>query len=77
MMANRIKEIFMPIIKFMYNIIISFLQWFLIETLKCGPIPKHVSFIIDGNRRWARNHNMETFNGHEFGVGAIDRVIIL
>lgn len=31
-------------------------------------IPNHVAFIIDGNRRWARSHNLPTRKGHEAGL---------
>lgn len=28
-------------------------------------VPKHVAFILDGNRRWAKLHGLEVFKGHE------------
>lgn len=30
-------------------------------------IPEHVGVIIDGNRRWARNHGLKPWEGHKFG----------
>lgn len=30
-------------------------------------IPKHVGIIMDGNRRWARERNLASFDGHEKG----------
>lgn len=30
-------------------------------------IPAHVGVIIDGNRRWARERNLSTMDGHTFG----------
>lgn len=42
-------------------------QNLLIYALKMGPVPKHVSFIMDGNRRYARNQNMPLKEGHEAG----------
>jgi len=27
----------------------------------------HIAIIVDGNRRWARNHNLPTFEGHKKG----------
>ena len=30
-------------------------QNFGIQILKCGPLPKHIAFICDGNRRYARD----------------------
>lgn len=32
------------------------------------PLPRHVGFIIDGNRRWARDHNLPTLEGHKRGA---------
>ncbi|KAK3709677.1 cis-prenyltransferase [Vermiconidia calcicola] len=47
----------------------------LIGSLKCGPIPKHIAFIMDGNRRWARTHHLETVEGHHMGFEALARVL--
>lgn len=33
--------------------------------------PKHVAIIMDGNRRWAREHKMEAFKGHEYVANKI------
>jgi undecaprenyl diphosphate synthase len=37
------------------------------RALRCGPIPDHVAFIMDGNRRWAERRNLQRHAGHEFG----------
>lgn len=29
-------------------------------------IPKHIALIMDGNRRWARQHKMEVIQGHDY-----------
>lgn len=31
-------------------------------------IPKHIAIIPDGNRRWAKEHNLPTFEGHRRGA---------
>ncbi len=31
-------------------------------------MPKHVAFIMDGNRRWAKAHNLPTLEGHRRGL---------
>ena len=38
-------------------------------------LPKHLAFICDGNRRWARNRGIPTLLGHREGVEAIKRVV--
>lgn len=47
----------------------------LIGALKQGPIPQHVSFEMDGNRRYARNRRMETIEGHHHGFEALARIM--
>lgn len=46
----------------------------LIGALRQGPIPQHVAFEMDGNRRYARTHRMETVEGHHRGFEALARV---
>ena len=38
-------------------------------------MPKHIAFICDGNRRWARSRALPTLLGHKEGVEAIKRVV--
>lgn len=33
-----------------------------------GPLPDHLAIIMDGNRRWARRHDVSTVEGHREGV---------
>lgn len=33
--------------------------------------PKHIGFILDGNRRWARANNLPTLEGHRRGYGIL------
>ena len=37
-------------------------------------IPKHVGYIIDGNRRWAKKHGIPTYEGHLAGYNALKEV---
>ncbi|KAH8892035.1 Undecaprenyl diphosphate synthase [Thozetella sp. PMI_491] len=47
----------------------------LIGALSQGPIPRHVAFEMDGNRRYARSHKIETVEGHSMGFEALARVL--
>lgn len=38
-------------------------------------IPKHVGYILDGNRRWAKKHGLPTYEGHLAGYNALKEVI--
>ena len=50
------------------------LRELLIGALKQGPVPNHVAFVMDGNRRFARSHRIETVEGHNLGFEALARV---
>jgi len=39
-------------------------------------IPKHVGFIVDGNRRWAKTHGLPGYEGHLAGYNALKEVAI-
>ncbi|GAA5961261.1 hypothetical protein JCM3765_002888 [Sporobolomyces pararoseus] len=64
----------------------SFLSWIptplhpllrtlLIHSLRLAPRPKHVAFIMDGNRRSARLRSLPVRVGHEEGFEALKRVL--
>ena len=46
----------------------------LIGAMRQGPIPQHVAFVMDGNRRFAKNHKIEKVEGHNLGFEALARV---
>jgi hypothetical protein len=50
------------------------LRELLIGALSQGPVPQHVAFEMDGNRRYAKNHKIETIEGHHLGFEALARV---
>ena len=53
---------------------INQLRELLIGALRQGPIPQHVAFVMDGNRRYARSHKIETVEGHNLGFESLARV---
>ena len=38
-------------------------------------VPRHVGYILDGNRRWAKQHGLPTYEGHLAGYNAMQEVI--
>ncbi|XP_054272030.1 dehydrodolichyl diphosphate synthase complex subunit DHDDS-like [Macrosteles quadrilineatus] len=46
---------------------LTWAQLFCVRVLKCGVIPKHVAFIMDGNRRYAKQTNVKKLDGHSKG----------
>lgn len=61
--------------KYTGNWLISSLGGFarkcLFGILSVGPIPDHIAFIMDGNRRYAKKYNLEVGVGHKLGFTAL------
>ena len=72
MHLSRLRRWFLasPPIEFAINN----LKELLVGALRQGPIPQHVAFVMDGNRRFARSHGIETVEGHNLGFEALARV---
>lgn len=49
----------------------SFARKCLVGILSVGPIPNHIAFIMDGNRRYAKKNNLEGGAGHKLGFTAL------
>ena len=49
----------------------SFLRKFLFKVLSVGPIPRHIAFIMDGNRRYAKKTNSAEGAGHRAGHSSL------
>ncbi|KAK2966850.1 hypothetical protein RJ640_027809 [Escallonia rubra] len=50
---------------------LTILRRFLFRILAVGPIPNHIAFIMDGNRRYAKKQNLEQGAGHKAGFPAL------
>jgi undecaprenyl diphosphate synthase len=37
-------------------------------------VPKHIGFIVDGNRRWAKKHGLPAYEGHLAGYNVLQEV---
>ncbi|KAI3949730.1 hypothetical protein MKX01_040947 [Papaver californicum] len=49
----------------------SFIRKFIFSVLSVGPVPTHIAFIMDGNRRYARKHKLSEGSGHRVGFFAL------
>lgn len=54
---------------------INQLRELLIGALRQGPMPQHIAFVMDGNRRFARNHKIEKVEGHNLGFEALAKIL--
>ncbi|KAM1479523.1 hypothetical protein ACFX2I_026793 [Malus domestica] len=45
----------------------TFLRKCLFSVVSVGPIPEHIAFIMDGNRRYAKRRNLPVGEGHKAG----------
>ncbi|GMG19750.1 unnamed protein product [Ambrosiozyma monospora] len=50
---------------------------FMISALRTGPIPSHLSFVMDGNRRYAKKLGLPLADGHSAGSNALVEVLQL
>ncbi|KAH6887313.1 dehydrodolichyl diphosphate synthetase [Coprinopsis sp. MPI-PUGE-AT-0042] len=55
--------------------ILGYAQDFILNVLASGPIPRHVAFVMDGNRRYARRNHKKVQQGHSDGFVALRRVL--
>ena len=46
------------------------------EQLDKQNLPKHIAIIMDGNRRWAKNHGLTTKEGHKAGSKNLERIAV-
>ncbi|KAK4789936.1 hypothetical protein SAY86_017240 [Trapa natans] len=49
----------------------SFLRNCMFNVLSVGPVPNHIAFIMDGNRRYAKKRNLPVGNGHKAGFSSL------
>ncbi|KFK27579.1 hypothetical protein AALP_AA8G402200 [Arabis alpina] len=59
-----------------FNGLMALMRRFIFRVLRAGPIPNHISFIMDGNRRFAKKHNLESVHaGHRAGFISVTYVL--
>ncbi|KAL1412840.1 cis-prenyltransferase [Vanrija albida] len=50
---------------------------FLLAVIALGPMPRHVGFVMDGNRRYARSHGQRVAKGHQRGSESLKRTLTI
>ncbi|KAI0033392.1 Di-trans-poly-cis-decaprenylcistransferase [Vararia minispora EC-137] len=55
--------------------LVDLFQRAVVAALRTGPIPRHVAFVMDGNRRYARSLGVRVVDGHVSGYYALRRVL--
>ncbi|CAG8899298.1 unnamed protein product [Penicillium egyptiacum] len=66
--------IFQPIYKSLEYVFIQVYK-FVLGTLAQGPIPRHVAFIMDGNRRYAKEKGISIAAGHLAGAQVLVKIM--
>ncbi|KAG6814940.1 hypothetical protein H0H93_011601 [Arthromyces matolae] len=62
-------------LRWLKNKVVEKAQRILLTVLSAGPIPKHVAFIMDGNRRHARSRHLKVQQGHHEGYLVLRRIL--
>lgn len=52
-----------------------YLRRCIFSVLSVGPLPSHISFIMDGNRRYAKRRNLVEGDGHKAGFSALMSIL--
>ncbi len=54
----------------------AFYERMLDREVKEGPLPKHIAVIMDGNRRWANERNLPTWEGYRYGAEIAEKFVL-
>lgn len=61
-------------LRWLLNFVLDFLQRLLLWIIASGPVPDHIAFVMDGNRRYAGRRGKPVTEGHYAGYSALYRV---
>lgn len=53
----------------------TLLKTTLAKVIQTGPVPQHIGFVMDGNRRFAKKHKIELKEGHNAGFESMARIL--
>lgn len=60
--------------KWLITLLTDFFTRIICAILSSGPMPKHIAFVMDGNRRYARSRKQRVLDGHTAGFFTLHRV---
>lgn len=60
--------------RWLLNLVLAVLERILLAILASGPLPKHIAFEMDGNRRYAGRKGKKVHEGHYDGFTTLHRV---
>ncbi|KIM54456.1 hypothetical protein SCLCIDRAFT_136727 [Scleroderma citrinum Foug A] len=66
---------FIATIKLPFHYVLRQLSYLLLAIIATGPVPRHIAFEMDGNRRYARRLGKEGKEGHNDGFHALVNVL--
>jgi len=61
--------------RWLISLFSELLSRMVIAILAAGPMPKHIAFVMDGNRRYARSHRKRVHEGHTDGYSALHSIL--
>jgi len=61
--------------KWLLTLLTDFFTRIICTVLSSGPMPKHIGFVMDGNRRYARNRQQRVLDGHTAGFYTLHRLL--
>ncbi|GAA5923488.1 undecaprenyl diphosphate synthase family protein [Sporobolomyces koalae] len=73
--ACSVRDMLASLLSWIPSSVHPYLRSLLVRALRLAPLPKHVAFIMDGNRRSARLRSLPVRVGHEEGFDALKRVL--
>lgn len=58
-----------------YTATLNTVKKFFANIIQTGPVPQHIGFVMDGNRRFAKRENIELKEGHNAGFESMAKVL--
>ena len=73
-MINLTMFVLHRTVRWLLNVVLGLLRRLLLWVIASGPLPHHIAFVMDGNRRYAGKKGKPINEGHYAGYSALYRV---